>query len=90
MNEKHPGIVVGFDGTMDDLVQRIGKMSYDQVAIFLKKMSLDLRDQAMGDSKRKRHLLSKKLSEAAIFLDQAEKKMEEAWNICKPFMENEK
>ncbi len=86
---KHPKEVVGFSGTLDDLVRAIGNMSYDQLALFFEKMSVDLKEQAMADIKRKRCLLASELLSASFSLTEASRRTEAAWKICEPFMKQE-
>jgi hypothetical protein len=95
---KHPNFVVGWAGTLDDLVTAIGNMSYDQVAVFTSKYAKEIKRQGDADTNRpslvdpakKRKRLSKNLLEAANYLQMAEKKINVAWRISKPFMQNKK
>ncbi len=89
-SEKHPRGVVGFSGNLDDLVEAIGNMSYDQVSLFLEKMALNLKGQAIADIGRKRPLLAEKLMSTAMCLDEAKKIIFTAWKICEPFMKDNK
>ncbi|MEI7620725.1 MAG: hypothetical protein WCJ57_04125, partial [Candidatus Falkowbacteria bacterium] len=58
---KHPSEVAGYDGSLDQLAQAIGNMTYDQVALFLNLLSQDIKRQADADSDRGREKLSKAL-----------------------------
>lgn len=89
-NNKHPKNVVGFSGSLQELAKAIGCMSYDKVAEVIKELSADIKEQANNDlTIRKREKLSQKLFEATQFLDEAEKAVNGAWKICKPFMKED-
>lgn len=84
---RHPKEVVGYDGSLKDLAQAIGQMSYDQVAVFIGELALDIKTQAEADlTLRKRKKLAKELFEAVDLLSQAQAKINSAWDICKPYM----
>ncbi len=91
---KHPNFIVGWTGTLDELVKAIGNMSYDQVAIFTNKFATEIEKQGDADSLRpsvidptkKRELLSHNLLAAANYLKLAKNKIDAAWKISKPFM----
>lgn len=85
--KKHPRNVVGYDGSLKDLAQVIGQMSYDQVAVFIGELALDIKTQAEADlTLRKRKKLAKELFETADLLSQAQTKMNAAWDVCRPYM----
>ena len=88
MEKKHPTTVAGYDGSLNDLAVAVCSMTYDQLAIFLQKMSDDLERQAKADSKRGRKKLAKNLYCSVIALSQAKDKIDEAWRICEPFMKD--
>ncbi len=84
---RHPKEVVGYNGSLKDLAQAIGAMSYDQVAVFIGELALDIKTQAEADlTLRKRKKLAKELFEAANLLSQAQTKINSAWDICEPYM----
>ena len=91
---KHPNFVVGWNGTLDKLVKAIANMSYDQVAGFTELYAAEIKRQGMADALRpsaidvnkKRVRLSSNLLAAAEYLKLAEKKLDNAWKISKPFM----
>jgi hypothetical protein len=39
---KHPNFVVGWNGTLDELVKSIGNISYDQLAVFTDKFANEI------------------------------------------------
>ncbi len=91
---KHPNHVVGWPGTLDELIQAIGNMSYDQVAVFTNKFAAEIKRQGEADALRpsipdptkKREQLSRNLLAGANYLKKAEQKIGVAWKISKPFM----
>ena len=85
-NIKHPDKVVGYDGSLDQLAQAVGNMTYDQVALFFALLSQDISRQAEADLSRGRRKLSKALSDVAQNLDQSRKSMALVWKICQPHM----
>jgi len=91
---KHPNFVVGWNGTLDELVKAIGNMSYDQVAVFTDKYAKEIKRQGEADALRpsainptqKRERLSRNLLVAAVYLKLAKQKLDNAWKISEPFM----
>lgn len=83
---KHPREVIGYNGSLDQLAQAVGSMTYDQVALFLRLLSQDIKRQADADSGRGRKKLSKALCDAAQNLGQAQENMDLAWKVCEPYM----
>lgn len=83
---KHPRNVEGYNGSLEELAKAIGNMSYDQVAIFLEKLAEDLNNQAEADKKRKRINLSTELLKASFSVKESALSINNAWQICKPFM----
>jgi len=91
---KHPNFVVGWTGTLDELVKAIGNMSYDQVAIFTNKFATEIKRQGDADALRpsvvnptkKRELLARNLLVAAVYLNLAKQRLSNAWKISEPFM----
>ncbi len=88
-NNKHPRQVVGYDGSLKELAQAVGHMSYDQVVVFIEEFSSDIKAQADADlTIRGRKKLFQELSEVAKHLDKAKTKMDSVWGICEPYMQN--
>lgn len=83
---KHPEIVDGYDGSLADLAKAIGGMRYEQVALFIQAFSDDILRQAYADLERGRPQLAESLYASAEALNLAKEKMDEVWEICKPFM----
>jgi len=83
---KHPRYVEGFDGSLDELAESIGNMTYDQTSSFIEKLADDIKKQADADLKRGRKKLASELYSTANELYQARDKMDLAWKICEPYM----
>ena len=85
---KHPRTVEGFEGTLAELANSIGNMTYDQTASFIGELADDITRQADTDLARGRKKLSSELYATAEELYQAKNRMDEAWKICKPYIDN--
>lgn len=83
---KHPKNVKGFEGSLEKLAKSIGNMAYDEVANFIGELADDLKRQADSDLAKGRRKLAYELYVAADELYDAKKRMESAWEICKPYM----
>ena len=86
---KHPDYVIGFPGTLQELAQSIGRMTYNKCADALDEQAKDYRRQAEGDRKRGNTQLASTLEETAKHLDAARDAMLKAWKICEPRMETD-
>ncbi|MBN2880676.1 hypothetical protein JXM83_01365 [Candidatus Woesearchaeota archaeon] len=84
---KHPTFVKGFKGSLDELAQSIGNMTYDQTASIIEKLANDLTRQGNDDLNiRQRKKLATQLYKTANKLYEASDEMYKAWEICKPYM----
>ena len=83
---KHPDFIEGYDGTMKDLAHAIGNMRYDKVEEFINELEQDFLHQAINDTEHGRYKLSIKLWRIVDILRKLKTKMNEAWNICEPYM----
>ncbi len=83
---RHPNKVEGYE-TLEDLAKAVGNMSYDKVSEFLEKLAEDIERQADADYQRGRVKLSSKLYKTSKRLHRSKNSMDEAWKICKPYME---
>ena len=94
---KHPNFVVGWTGTLEELVRAITNMSYDQVAGFTNLFAAEIKRQGKADalrpsavdSNKKRDRLSRNLILAADYLKLAEKRFDVAWETSEPFTQKE-
>ncbi len=87
--KKHPTTIEGFDGTIEALAQRVGRMRYDKVAEFLDYFGKELKRQANGDRQRGRVKLADILDEMTETVKGLRFKMERIFALCKPFMKDE-
>ena len=85
-DKKHPDYVLGFEGTIEELAKNIGNTRYDILEDFLTALADDISRQADGDKARGREKLAGELYETARRLYQARDAMQDAWNICEPYM----
>jgi len=85
---EHPRHVEGFNGSLDQLAAAIGNMTYDKAAEFIEYLADDMKRQADADSARGRPKLAAELYATADELYQARDRMNEAWRICEPYMED--
>jgi hypothetical protein len=81
----HPREIKGF--SLEELAKSIGNLSYDQTALFIEKLADDIKSQADADSARGRKKLATELYATANELYSARDRMNVAWKICKPYME---
>ncbi|MDP3990390.1 MAG: hypothetical protein Q8Q01_04250 [archaeon] len=85
---RHPRYVEGFEGSLEQLANAVGNMTYDQTASFIEKLADDIKRQADADSARGRIKLASELYATAERLYKAKETMVLAWEICKPYMNN--
>lgn len=83
---KHPRNVEGWKGSLEQLAQAVGNMTYDQTANFIKKLADDIKGQADADLARGRKKLASELYSTADKLYEARDEMRRAWKICEPYM----
>ncbi len=83
---EHPREAKGFEGTLRELANSIGNMTYDKTASFIGELADDITRQADADSARGREKLSSTLYATAEELYQARDRMDKAWKICEPYM----
>lgn len=83
---KHPRSVENYDGTLEELAKAIGKMTYDQVEVFLIELEKDFKKQAEADIKRGRPQLATELYKTSFSLRESSKCVAKAWKICRPYM----
>lgn len=82
----HPNRVIGWTGTLHELVQAIGNMRYDTQAEFVGLLATELKQQAAGDEAAGRRVLSARLRVTADDLDRVRLDLAAAWKICEPHM----
>ncbi|MFA6338475.1 MAG: hypothetical protein WCW87_00215 [Candidatus Paceibacterota bacterium] len=87
--KKHPIKVEGFDGTLEELAQKVGRMRYDKVAEFFGHLEREIERQSEGDLKRGRVQLSELLKKGAMKLIDLKKHFEKIMKLCEPYMKDE-
>lgn len=83
----HKNTVDKYDGPLIELAEDLGNLRYDDLRDFLRLLKEKLRKDEYADFQRGRGQLSMCLRNIASAIDQASKHTDEAWEICKPFME---
>lgn len=84
--EKHPTHVEGFDGTLEELAQKIYRMRYDKVAEFCAHARDELRRQAARDRELNHPILAGRLSSRAVGMNTERRGFESIWRLCEPHM----
>jgi hypothetical protein len=83
---KHPRNIDGFNGTLDELAQKIENMQYDRTSKFIGSLADYTKIRADADKTKGREKLSSNLYEAVEELYKARDAFQKAWKICKPYM----
>ena len=83
---KHTSTLHGFDGDHGLLAERIGDLYYDSLAEFLSLLAAKIADDSQADTRRDRPRLATELSGCAEHLAIAARHIDEAWQICKPYV----
>lgn len=86
---KHPLSVEGYDGSLRELAQAIGKMRYDRVAEFLGEFAEEFERQHEGDKAKGRARLAVLLKTVSEELELTQKQVEKIWHLCEPYMRDE-
>ena len=73
-----------------DLAELLGDLRYDGLADYLSALAEKLQRDSESDGGRGRGMLSRRLENAASGLRLAVDAVEDAWDICKDYMESEK
>ena len=85
---KHLNFVKGYNGSLEELADAIGYMRYEQTSIFIEKLAANIKKQSDADKVKGRTKLSNKLLSCSTKLYEAKKEIDDAWNICIPFMKD--
>lgn len=86
---KHPVKVENYNGSLDDLAKEIGNLSYNILSDLISKLADDIKGQADADYKKNRTKLAAKLYLIAGRLYGVKENIDEAWDICKPYMKDD-
>lgn len=81
----HRAEVVGYEGRLPLLAQRIHDLRYDQVAEFYRLTTVVLRHQAENDRANGRVQLADLLDEAAEVSHEQQKGFAKIWTLCEPY-----
>ena len=87
--KKHPVTVEGFDGSLQELAQKILRMRYDKAEEFFSYCVAELERQADGDRKRERPMLATRLELASETARQLTREMQDIFLLCAPHMQDE-
>lgn len=85
----HEREIPGFEGDISKFATELGRLTYDQVAVFLGALAAELSQQAEGDRDRGRPSLAEDLESASDSIYEAQAHIENAWGICLPHMRPE-
>ncbi|MBV5328714.1 MAG: hypothetical protein JZU65_13975 [Chlorobium sp.] len=86
MENKHTAKVKGVNFEKDELAERIGNLYYDSLAELLQALSAKLQKDSEADRKRGRVKLAGELAASAKQVAAAARHIENAWDICEPFV----
>jgi len=87
--KKHSVAVKGFDGSLEELAERICRMRYDKVAEFFGHCTEELRHQSNQDMKTGRTALAILLTSAWGIANVERLQFEKIFELCKPHMKDE-
>ncbi|GAB4192171.1 MAG: hypothetical protein Fur006_36250 [Coleofasciculaceae cyanobacterium] len=83
---KHGDRVKRFNGTLVELAEDLGNLRYDALAQFLSTLSAKIEQDSNNDEQRGRRKLATALHDCAQHLTLSAKAIEQAWDICEPYM----
>lgn len=86
---KHPTAVEGYEGSLEELAEAVGRMRYDKIVEVLKYLADDMARQAKGDESAGHPKLAILLREHAAQLNIAKEQMKKIWKLCAPYMKDE-
>lgn len=87
--KKHPTSVEGFDGSLEELAERVCRMRYDRTAEFFACCAEELRHQSNQDLKVGRTQLAILLTQAWGIANVLRAQFEKLFSLCKPHMQGE-
>lgn len=86
---KHEREIPHYEGEIEALATKIGRLTFDQLGIFFGFLAEDLNKQSEADFGRNRPKLAAELAEAAHLVEQAKERIDEAWRISESHMTTE-
>ena len=87
--KKHKRIIDDYKGDISQLANDLGDLHYEELARLLYELDNKLSRDSYQDNRRGRKKLSRSLGYASHAIRNAARKIEEAWIISKPFMDEE-
>lgn len=84
----HQKTVEKYDGSLENLADDIGNLTYDSLARFLELLSEKLKKDGDADLARDRKKLAATLHQSSTLLAKATIEIEEAWRISAPYMKD--
>ncbi|MFN7119736.1 MAG: hypothetical protein ACK4TA_23275 [Saprospiraceae bacterium] len=84
---KHKKELALYNGDFTSLATELGNLRYDALAEFLHLLSEKLHQDGIADANRGRVKLATQLQHASKSLESTANAIEEAWRICKPYMD---
>ncbi len=81
----HKSEIEKYPGSMEELVEEIGNLKYDSLAIFLELLAHKIQKDGQKDKERNRVKLSNNLFKSAEKIKESKEFMDKAWVICEPF-----
>lgn len=85
----HPTSIYGLDIPNIELGRLIAQMRYDQVSEVLRGISIELGNQAEGDTLRGRLQLAQLLRDARVIVDNANDVIGRMFRLSRPYMDHE-
>ncbi len=83
---KHRDTVECFNGTLVELASELGDLRYGALVQFLYALSAHIEHDSKKDEQRGRRKLATALHECAEHLTLSAKAIDQAWDICEPYM----
>lgn len=81
----HKSEIEKYPGSMEELVEEVGDLKYDSLAIFLKLLANKIQKDGQKDKARNRVKLSNNLFRSAEKIKESKEFIDKAWIICEPF-----
>ena len=85
--KKHKRMIDGYKGDIEQLANDIGDLHYEELAKLLFALDRKLNRDSYQDSRNGRTKLAQSLTYAGHSIFNAARRIDEAWEISKPYME---